>query len=82
MLSQENGRLKFESGQTNVADLSKNKICGLLSQKASEADSEAKQCQKAFERRETDLNQFLSNYIKGRQEYHKYQILKVKVNMS
>jgi len=62
-------------------DTSKQHIVGLLHKKANAADSEARATEKAFSRREIEMQQFLDGYIKKRQEYHKYQILKVKVNM-
>jgi len=45
---------------------------GLLSQKASAQDGEARACEKQFLRGEIDMRSFLSQYVSKRSEYHKY----------
>lgn len=58
----------------------KTNVINLLNQKASKADSEATVASKSFTRGEIDLKAFLDQYIGKRAEYHKFQVLKVKVN--
>lgn len=61
---------------------SKQNVVSCLNQKASAADSEAKQVEKQLLRREIDMRAFLDQYVSKRSAYHKYQVLKVKVNQA
>lgn len=80
-LESENRSLAAQAAQAGGAvDNSKQRIMGLLSQKANAKDSEARACEKQFLRGEIDMRAFLDQYVSKRGEYHKYQILKVKVN--
>ena len=65
-----------------AATNSKQAITSLLSQKASASDKEARDTEKQFMRREIDMRTFLDQYIKKRGQYHKYQVLKVKINQA
>ena len=55
---------------------------GVLNQKASQSDGEARAAEKSFLKQEIDMKTFLDSYMKKRADYHKYQILKVKINQA
>ena len=61
---------------------SKQHVIGLLGQRASAADQETRAIEKNLVKGQIDLREFLDNYVKQRSEYHKYQLLKVKVHQS
>jgi hypothetical protein len=59
--------------------MSKDKVVGALNQKSQALENECKVTEKKFLKEEMDVRAFMREYVKQRREYHKYQILKVKV---
>jgi hypothetical protein len=52
-----------------------------LTQKAKEQELKSKDLEKAFLKENSmDLKKFMSSYLGERKEYHRFQILKQKVN--
>ena len=61
---------------------SKQNVISCLNQKASAVDSEAKDAQQQFLRREIDMRAFLDQDVQQRGDSHEYQVLKVKINQA
>lgn len=62
--------------------MSKAKVISVLEKKINIVDSEANKLLKDFTKSGADTKEFMNNYIKMRQEFHKFNIYKVKVNQS
>ena len=62
--------------------MSKTKIISVLDKKVNTADSECRNLEKTFFKGGVDQKKFIEEYISKRKDFHKYSILKVKVNMS
>ena len=62
--------------------MSKQKIVSVIDKKISNADNETKQLEKAFYKGSVDQKNFIEGFLAKRKEFHKYQILKIKVNQS
>ena len=60
--------------------MSKDKVVGVLGAKISEVDNNSRKLEKEYTKNGGDMRQFMNNYLKERMDFHKYQILKVKVN--
>ena len=61
----------------------KGTVIQALNMKANAADQNAKTCEKTWlNGTDGDCRSFLDEYIKHRRDYHKYSLLKVKVNSS
>lgn len=63
--------------------MSKAKVIGVLDQKISSNDNEGKTLEKAFYKGsggQAAMKDFLDQLLLKRKEFHKYQILKVKLN--
>jgi hypothetical protein len=65
--------------------MSKAKVVQVIDQKINTSDSDAKTLEKNYCKGsggQAACRDFLEEYVKKRKDFHKYQILKVKVNMS
>ena len=62
--------------------MSKAKIVSVLDKKVNSTDVECKNIEKTFYKGGIDQKKFIEEYINKRKDFHKYSILKVKVNMS
>jgi hypothetical protein len=62
--------------------MSKGKVVSVLDKKISSVDNESRALEKNLAKGGIDLKSFLDEYIDKRKNFHKYQILKVKVNQS
>lgn len=60
--------------------MSKAKVIGVLDKKINAADSESSKLLKDFTKSGSNIKDFLALYTEKRKEFHKYNILKVKVN--
>ncbi len=60
--------------------MSKGKILSIMDKKITKADSECKAIEKAFYKGGLDKKNFIENFMQKRKDFHKYQIMKVKVN--
>ena len=54
----------------------------ILGQRAKLAENKSHAIEKQFLKSEIDMKAFMREYIRERSEYHKYQILKVKIGQS
>jgi Modifier of rudimentary (Mod(r)) protein len=63
-------------------NLGKEKVTNILGQKAKQSEMKATAIEKQFLKSEIDAKSFINNFIKERSDYHKYQILKVKIAQS
>jgi hypothetical protein len=61
---------------------SKEKVVQIIGQRAKQAEQEAHKTEKQFLKEEINFKDFMRSYVKQRGEYHKYQMIKVKVNQS
>jgi len=61
---------------------SKESAVQIIGQRAKQAEQEAHKTEKQFLKEETNFKDFMTSYIKQRGEYHKYQMIKVKVSQS
>lgn len=60
--------------------MSKPKITSILDKKIMTADSESKALEKTFYKGGMNQKNFIDSFLEKRREFHKYQIMKVKVN--
>ena len=60
--------------------MSKDKVVAVLNQKIKQAEDNARKSEKEFTKQGGDMKQFLNQYLSERMDFHKYNILKVKVN--
>ena len=59
--------------------MSKQKVIQVLDKKIRLADDEGRKYEKEFAKGNLDKRNFIENYLEQRKEFHKFQILKVKV---
>lgn len=57
-------------------------MTAILGQKARQSEVKSTAIEKQFLKSEIDAKTFMNNFIKERSDYHKYQILKVKIAQS
>jgi hypothetical protein len=57
-------------------------VLSVLDKKVRIADEESRKVEKEFAKGGMDKRVFIENYLEKRKEFHKYQIIKVKVNQS
>jgi hypothetical protein len=62
--------------------MSKNKVLTVLDKKISNADNEGRAIEKQFYKGDMNLKNFMESFIQKRKDFHKYSIMKVKVNQS
>jgi hypothetical protein len=62
--------------------MSKGKIVTVIDKKIMQADNESAALGKNFAKGGKDVKSFLDEFIEKRKQFHKYQILKVKVNQN
>ena len=60
--------------------MSKDKVLSVLTQRINQADNESRKQEKDYLRNGGNLKSFLESYMKEKREFHKYNILKVKVS--
>lgn len=63
-------------------NLGKDKVTTIIGQRARQSEMKATAIEKQFLKSEIDAKTFMNNFIKERSDYHKYQILKVKIAQS
>ena len=75
--------MKAQTAQMSAAG-GRGTVIQALNTKANAADQNAKTCEKTWLNGTGggDCRAFLDEYIKHRKDYHKYSLLKVKVNQS
>lgn len=61
---------------------SKEIVVGLINQKIQQIDGEARANEKDLLKENIDIKTFMKSYIEQRTNYHKYQLMKVKVSQS
>lgn len=59
--------------------MSKQKVQGVLGQRANQADKDSKETAKKFTNGSMDLQDFVNDFLNQRKDYHKYQMFKIKV---
>jgi hypothetical protein len=62
--------------------MSKAKVLSVMDKKINSADAEGKTLEKTFYKGGLDQRSFIENFLEKRKAFHRYQILKVKVNQS
>lgn len=60
--------------------MSKNKVLSVLDKKILASDNNSRRVEKDFIKGNIDKKNFVDKYLEDRKNFHKYQILKVKVN--
>jgi hypothetical protein len=63
-------------------NLGKDKVLMTLGQRARQSELKATAIEKQFIKSEIDVKAFMRQFIDERSQYHKYQILKVKIAQS
>lgn len=71
-------------GAVNAAQskCSKEVVLGLINQKIQQIDGAARAQEKDLLKENIDIKTFMKTYIDQRTQYHKYQLMKVKVSQS
>jgi hypothetical protein len=80
-LKQELDALKHQMSYVQQ-NLGKDKVLATLGQRAKQSEVRSTAIEKQFLKSEIDVKAFMRDFIKERSEYHKYQILKVKIAQS
>ena len=62
--------------------MSKGKIISVIDKKITSADNESRTLEKNYFKGGMDTKSFIEAFIQKRKTFHKYQIIKVKVNQS
>ena len=63
-------------------NMSKDKVLMILGQRARMSEQKSTAIEKQVIKHEIDMKTFMQQYVKERSDYHKYQMLKVKVAQS
>lgn len=80
-LKQELEELKHQMSYVQQ-NLGKDKVLATLGQRAKQTEVRSTAIEKQFLKSEIDVKSFMRDFIKERSDYHKYQILKVKIAQS
>ncbi|CDW82104.1 vacuolar protein sorting-associated protein 37a isoform x2 [Stylonychia lemnae] len=80
-LKQQNDQLSYQE-QNIMNKMSKQKVISVIDKKISNADNESKQMEKQFYKGSIDQRNFIDGFLAKRKDFHRYQILKVKVNQA
>lgn len=62
--------------------MSKGTIVNIIDKKILNADKDSRDLEKQFTKGSINQKDFMDNFLTQRKNFHKYQILKVKVNQS
>lgn len=62
--------------------MSKQKVLTVIDKKINIADGETRKLEKDYVKESKDTKNFVKEYLQKRKEFHKYNILKVKVHQS